>query len=62
MLADAIVRDTVFELEEEGIFLADEDDEYDSIFELASESEEYNGDNASSKKQKKRDFLGTWGF
>mmetsp|Transcript_18039 Transcript_18039/g.38983 ORF Transcript_18039/g.38983 Transcript_18039/m.38983 type:complete len:508 (-) Transcript_18039:44-1567(-) len=65
VLADAIARDTAFDLEEEGKSSADEDDEYGAIFELESESEEYDGDDVSSKKkrkQKKGDFLGTWGF
>ncbi|KAL9184935.1 hypothetical protein ACHAXT_002712 [Thalassiosira profunda] len=62
VLADAIARDTAFDLEEEGKSYADEEGDYDAIIELESESEEYDGDDAPTKKNRKRDFLGSLGF
>ena len=65
VLADAIARDTAFDLDEdEGKSSTDEEGEYDAIFELESESDEYDDgdDNIPGKRngQKKRDFL--WGL
>lgn len=54
MLADAIARDTAFDLEEEVKPPVDEDGEYDAIFELESESEEYDGDDTPFKPEKKK--------
>lgn len=59
VLADAIARDTAFDLEEEEKPSSDDDDEY-AAFELDSESEEYDEDDLpSTKKKTKRDFLGS---
>lgn len=51
VLADAIARDTAFDLDEEGNFSAD-DGEYDAIIELESESDEY------AKTRQKKKVLG----
>lgn len=52
VLADAIARDTAFILEEEGKSSSEMEGEYDAIFELDSESEEYDGDDVPPKKKK----------
>jgi len=59
VLADAIARDTAFYLEEEKTSAGSNDgDDYGAIFELDSESEEYNeGDASVAKKKKKWKFL-----
>ena len=55
VLADAIARDTAFDLGEERKLTDDEEGEYDAIFELESESEEYGGDfNKKKRTQKKK--------
>mmetsp|Transcript_1938 Transcript_1938/g.4198 ORF Transcript_1938/g.4198 Transcript_1938/m.4198 type:complete len:291 (-) Transcript_1938:101-973(-) len=54
VLADAIVRDTAFELEDDGKPLGGEDDDDGGIFEVESESEEYEGDEMPSDKKKKK--------
>jgi len=54
VLADAIQRDTAFILEgEEGKSLVDDEGEEDAVFELESESEEYDGDDVLPIKKKK---------
>jgi len=54
VLADAIQRDTAFILEgEEGKSLVDVEGEEDAVFELESESEEYDGDDVLPIKKKK---------
>jgi len=53
VLADAIARDTAFDLDEEGNFSAD-DGEYDAIIELESESDEYANDGSNKTRQKKK--------
>lgn len=60
VLADAIARDTAFILEEEGKTSTDTKGEYDAIFELDSESEEYDGDDLPPKKKKKTQIK--WSF
>lgn len=66
VLADAIARDTAFDLEEEGKSSALDGDEYDAIFQLDSESEEYDGDGISAAKKrctpKKGDFFESLGL
>ena len=55
VLADAIARDTAFILEdEEGKSSVDKRGGDDAIFELESESEEYDGDDVPPKKEKKK--------
>ena len=66
VLADAIVRDTAFELDDEDKPSGDEEYEDNSFFEGESESEEYDGDEFSvrqteKKKQPKKGGLG-WSF
>ena len=54
VLADAVVRDTAFDLEEDKKPSAlDDEGEYDAIFELDSESEEYDGDGMAARKKKR---------
>ncbi len=58
VLADAIARDTAFDLDEEGKSVSNEDGDYDAIFELESESEEYeNGEDTSPKKKRRKSLL-----
>ncbi len=52
VLADSIARDTAFILEEEGQSSSEKEGDYDAIFELDSESEEYDGDDLPPKKKK----------
>ncbi len=53
-MADAIVRDTAFELEDDGKPLGAEDDEGGALFEVESESEEYEGEDLPTDKKKKK--------
>jgi len=55
VLADAIARDTAFDLEEKGKSSADEDADYDAILELESASEH----SSKNRRKKKR---GDWNF
>ncbi|KAL7433564.1 hypothetical protein ACHAXH_002077 [Discostella pseudostelligera] len=58
VLADAIARDTAFILEDEGKSTSEKEGGDDAIFELDSESEEYDGDDIPPKKKKQK----MWSF
>ncbi len=62
VLADAIARDTAFVLMgEDGTSSEDKMNDDDAMFELESESEEYDGDDIPPMKKKKKP-LKSWSF